>query len=182
MATAYFRPISGTLFSYYGALLDVQPLVEDAFDVLSLQGEGDVLLRHTPNDGEIEVRNGLLVLQGGLETAVYLSLFGGNEDDHGGSNKTYTWWGNLDEPQSAFHYRARTQHLLQSIVAIPANLRRIEDAVKSDLDWMIREKVASSIGVTASMPGVDQIAISIDVLAQGEKSRFNYVDNWKTRL
>ena len=45
--------------------------------------QGDVLLFQTVDDGEINIENGVVEMSGGLETAAYLSLYGGNEDDDG---------------------------------------------------------------------------------------------------
>ena len=45
--------------------------------------QGDVLLFQTIDDGNVEVINGIITMSGGLDTAAYLSLFGGNEEDDG---------------------------------------------------------------------------------------------------
>lgn len=54
---------------------------------------GDVLLFDTEDGGEISVINGLVIADGGFNTAVYLSLFGGNKDDGGEVASGDTWWG-----------------------------------------------------------------------------------------
>ena len=97
--------------------------------------QGDILLFQTVDDGDINVSDGLVEMSGGLGTAAYLSLFGGNEDDDGRKNSTATWWANLNETETTRQYRSETQNLLQAIPAVPANLRRIEDAVRRDLAW-----------------------------------------------
>ena len=45
--------------------------------------QGDVKLIQTNDDGDINIINGVTEMSGGLETTVYLALFGGNEDDNG---------------------------------------------------------------------------------------------------
>jgi hypothetical protein len=45
--------------------------------------EGDVHLFQTVNDGDICVVGGLVEMSSGLDTAAYISLFGGNEQDDG---------------------------------------------------------------------------------------------------
>ena len=55
---------------------------------------GDVILRQTQNDGDICVTGGLVAMDGGLSTAAYLSLFGGNFSDDGSQDNPSTWWGN----------------------------------------------------------------------------------------
>jgi hypothetical protein len=66
-------------------------------------------------------------MSGGLETSAYLSLFGGNEDDAGLSDKTMQWWGNVGAEQ-AKQYRSETQNLLKSLPLTSSNLLRVEAA------------------------------------------------------
>ena len=141
--------------------------------------QGDVLLFQTDNDGEITVTDGIVEMSGGLETAAYLSLFGGNEDDDGLSDNGNTWWGNLDEPDPAMQYRSETQNLLQGIPATTGNLRRIEDAAQRDLQWFLDEKIASSISVVVTIPELNRIKITVNIEAQGEEFNFEFVENWK---
>ena len=141
--------------------------------------QGDVSLFQTDNDGDITVEGGIVTMGGGLETSAYLSLFGGNEDDDGSQGNNATWWANLDEVDPAREYRSETQNLLQALAATSGNLRRIEDAANRDLDWFITNKVASSVNVVASIPGLNKIKLKIDIEAQGEESSFEFVENWK---
>jgi len=141
--------------------------------------QGDVLLFQTNDDGNINVENGIVEMSGGLETTAYLSIFGGNEDDDGLSENGLTYWGNIDEIDPAQQYRSETQYLLQSIPATTGNLRRIEDAVNRDLQWFIDKKIANSITVVVSIPGLNKIKIVINIDALGEESSFEFVENWK---
>jgi phage gp46-like protein len=144
--------------------------------------QGDVLLFQTDDDGEINVENGVVEMSGGLETAAYLSLFGGNEDDDGRDNNALTWWGNLDEVDPVRQYRSETQHLLQSIPATSGNLRRIEDAASRDLAWFTEQNVASSVTVEVSIPGINRVKITVNIEAVGEESSFEFVENWKASV
>ena len=142
--------------------------------------QGDILLLfQTIDDGNIIVEDGIVEMSGGLETAAYLSLFGGNEDDNGLSDTNLIYWGNLDEIDPARQYRSETQHLLQSIPATTGNLRRIEDAANRDLKWFIDKKVASSITVVVTIPGLNKVKIMINIEALGDESSFEFVENWK---
>lgn len=141
--------------------------------------QGDVQLLQTNDDGEIAVVNGVATMSGGLETAAYLSLFGGNEDDDGRKDNPKTWWGNLLEIDSTKKYVSEAQHLLQSIPAVSANLRKIEDAAKKDLNWFLTSKVASSVKVFASIPGLNKITLTVKIDAEGDESEFNFTENWK---
>lgn len=141
--------------------------------------QGDVQLFQTNDDGEITVENGLVTMSGGLDTAAYLSLFGGNEDCTGNEGCSLTWWANLNENDRAFKQISETQFLLKSIPATSNNLRRIENAVSNDLQWMLNKNIASSITVAVSIPGVNKIKIVVDIVAQGVESNFEFVENWK---
>ena len=56
--------------------------------------EGDLLLVDSPDFGEIVIEDGFILSDKAFNTAVYLSLFGGNKDDNGKIKTKKTWWGN----------------------------------------------------------------------------------------
>ncbi len=141
--------------------------------------QGDVSLFQTDDEGDITVEGGIVTMSGGLETSAYLSLFGGNEDDDGREDNPANWWGNIDEVDPTKEYHSETQNLLQALPATTGNLRRTEDAANRDLSWFITSKVASSVTVSASIPGINRIKLTIDIEAQGEESSFEFVENWK---
>ncbi|MGB5733854.1 MAG: hypothetical protein WBM40_05360, partial [Thiohalocapsa sp.] len=72
----------------------------------------DVHLFHTSNGGDINFASDDLetdlALDAGLETAAYLSMFGGNERDPGTLRNAddperadrFQWWGNIGAPDS----------------------------------------------------------------------------------
>lgn len=144
--------------------------------------QGDVTLFQTDDGGDITVRDGVVEMVGGLETAAYLSLFGGNEDDDGLADNPKTWWGNLDEIDPAKQYRSETQNLLRGIPATSGNLRRVEDAAARDLAWFVSSVAASSVTVSASIPGVNRIKLTVNIEAYGDESRFEFVENWKASV
>lgn len=125
----------------------------------------DVLLRQTNDGGDITVEAGLELMSDGLETACYLSLFGGNVDDAGvGERSRAEWWGNVDEPELDRRYRSETQNLIQSIPAVPRNLRRIEQAATRDLAWLVSSGVAKSVSTAASIPAVNRVELAISIV------------------
>lgn len=139
----------------------------------------DVRLYQAADGGEVAFVNGQPVTSDGLETAVYLSLFGGEEQDGGGDDTaSRQWWANLSEPDPARRYRSETQYLLLSVPAIPFNLRRIEDAVVRDLAWMT-EQIATSVRCSVSIPGVNLINILIDVEIDGQVHPFAFTEDWR---
>ena len=141
--------------------------------------QGDVLLVQANDDGEITITGGVAEMTGDFSTAAYLSLFGGNEDDDGISDNGKTYWGNYLEIDPVFKYVSKTQNLLQSLPAVSANLLRIEDAAKSDLEWFLTKKIASSLTVSATIPELNKVEITIAIEAQGEESTFSFTENWK---
>lgn len=129
----------------------------------------DALLTQTADGGELQIENGELALTDGIETAVYLSLFGGNEDDPGlPGNSKKEWWGNLSEADSKRRYRSRTQYLLRRLPATSGNLRRFEDAARADLAWMV-EELGAEISVAASLPSAGSVNLAIEVVLDGLK-------------
>ena len=145
---------------------------------MTLEQQGDVNLFQTTDEGDISVESGLVVMGGGLGTAAYLSMFGGNEDDDGGQDNAANWWGNLDEVDPARQYRSETQNLLQALPATSGNLGRIEDAAGRDLAWFVSEGVANSVSVAASMPGINKVKLTIDI--DGD-STLTFTENWNAR-
>lgn len=137
--------------------------------------QGDVLLYQTVDDGDIVVEGGLIKMTGGLDTAVYLSLFGGNESDDGIADNPLQWWGNFGETEIAKQYRSETQYLLRSIPSTTGNLKRIRDAVDRDLAWLLNTGVARELDVSVGMPGLNKVSISVNV----DGFSVDYVENWK---
>lgn len=140
----------------------------------------DILLFHTDDGGEIDVQNGRFVLDDSPSTAVYLSLFGGNErDDGSAATSSLQWWGNLLEDDRALHYRSETQHHLRILPATPASLRRIEDAATRDLAWMV-DALDAEVIVNASMPALNRIALNVAMTINGETTELNFEQPWRT--
>ena len=144
--------------------------------------QGDVSLFQTNDNGDISVTNGIVRMDSGLETSAYLSLFGGNEKDDGRKDNPDRWWGNIDEEIPARKYVSETQNLLRGIAATSGNLRRIEDAALRDLQWMIDEKIASSVEVATSIPAVNRLKLVVTIEAIGEESRFEFTENWRSAV
>lgn len=138
--------------------------------------QGDVLLYEKSDGGEINVTDGTVEMSGGLETAAYVSLFGGNEADDGSADSPYQWWGNLAETLPERQYRSETQHVINSCPPMPANLVKVEDAAKRDLAWFLTVGAATELEVSASMPGVNRVALRVNL---GADRVFEYTENWR---
>lgn len=139
----------------------------------------DVRLLHAADGGEIESVNGVITMDAGLETAVYLSLFGGNEQDGGlQGDDSKQWWGNLTETDPSRKYRSETQKLLRSIPAIPVNMRRIEDAIGRDLAWMVDSGLASLVSALVTIPGLNRINIAINIEIGDQAYEIVFAEKW----
>lgn len=136
----------------------------------------DVQLFQTDDDGDVEIKGGVVRLTEGIETAVYLSLFGGNEDDSGlDADADLQFWGNFDEPIEARRYRSETQALLRSLPIIPANLKRIEDATTSDLAWLKDSGVATFVIARATMPQLNTVKLQVSVEVDGRAYAYTFL-------
>ena len=144
--------------------------------------QGDVKLFQTDDDGNVSVVDGVMEMSGGLETAAYLSLFGGNDDDDGRDGNPLEWWGNIGENIQARKYRSETQNLIQGLPATTGNLQRIEDAAKRDLAWFLSVGAASSVAVGATIHGLIRVKITVTIEANGEESTFSFTENWKANI
>jgi phage gp46-like protein len=139
----------------------------------------DVDLFQAPDGGEITFKNGLAVMSDGLPSAVYLSLFGGNELDSGEEgDDSQQWWGNCEEQAEARKYRSRTQYLLRALPAIPANLRQVEDAMVADTAWMLDE-FATRIECSARLVAPRRVELEVSVsLGDAEPYVFTIPESW----
>lgn len=134
----------------------------------------DVLLRMGPDGGEITIDAGDLVMSNGLETAALLSLYGGNEQDSGDADSSESWWGNIGELEPARQCRSETQYLLRSLPAVPANLRRIEEAASRDLEWMVDSGVAQSVSVSASIPELNRVRLDVVITTLAKQIQLSF--------
>lgn len=141
--------------------------------------QGDVLIFQSSEDGEINVVDGVVEMNGGLRSAVYLSLFGGNEQDDGLASSRSQYWGNALETDKDFCYRSETQSLLKSLPATSNNLKRLDSAILRDIDWLISGKYATEITNKISLPAVNKVDIVVYItLTSGGVEKYEFSENW----
>lgn len=146
---------------------------------------GDVLIINNPEapggvEFGIEIVNGTMTMTGDFDTAVKLSLWGGNELDDGSADSIEGWWGNLLENEEQFKMVSRTQHLLRSLPLTSASLRQIEEAVAADLNWFLTSGIASSVeNIQATLPAPNHVRITGDIKAVGSEASFSFTENWQ---
>ena len=131
--------------------------------------QGDVLLTNTLDGGEITVENGIVAMDGGLETAVYISIFGGSASP---------WWGDYLETESVYKLTSETEKLKNGLPLTSDNLKRIEEAVLLDIDWLKKEKIVSNLGVSAFIVDINRIQLDVTMEAFGDIESFQYTENW----
>lgn len=134
---------------------------------------GDVLLVNSQGMGEIVLENGLVRDCRDFSTAVYLSLFGGNEKDNAGRDNE-TWWGNLIPGTK------KNEKLISSFYAIVSelpltsnNIKKAVQAAKDDLSWMIEEGIADKIETEIVALNAKKVQLTIIV----SKNNIDFMKN-----
>lgn len=130
---------------------------------------GDVLLNDTLDGPEIDIVNGLIMSDGGFQTAVYLSLFGGNKDDMGEIAVDKSWWGNkLAGTAENQKMVSRFQAFIRSAPITSKNLRIAEAKAKLDLKWLKDDGAADNVDVSIVASEIDKVLMRIDIEKEGE--------------
>lgn len=130
----------------------------------------DILLFQTEDGGEVEVTNGVLTLTNGLETASYLSMFGGDD-----------WFANVLQDSESSRLTGETQTVIDTTPPSSAGLLLIEDAAVRDHAWMIADGLASKVTATATLSGS---VLGIEILVEyddGETNRLDFSLNWTSK-
>lgn len=124
----------------------------------------------------LQVANGDLSPDEGLETAIVISLFTDKRvsDDELPIEETSKrgWWGdafpNVDQDKIGSRL-----WLLERVKRTAETLRKSEDYIKEALNWLIEDGVAASIEVTSSYDENNQLIAAIVVSKpKGRTSRF----------
>lgn len=105
----------------------------------------DLMLIDNGDGGELVLEGGDVKGDGTLLTAVYISLFGG--DNFSNVFETYEQNGEFEES------------LNQPITA--KNLKNVENKAKKSLDWLIQEGIANSVEVSAFGDIKEKINVNI---------------------
>jgi phage gp46-like protein len=106
-------------------------------------------------------------------------LFGGNIQDDGLENSEREWWGNVLDADPAKKIRSLTQHLINNLDQSRNSLLRIQDAVKSDLAWMIEQGLITSLNVDLAVESSSKLNITIQATANSQEIEQRYVINWE---
>ncbi len=142
------------------------------------QYQGDALWGACPDGGDIEIQNGTVIRSGGLSAAVYISMFGGNQEDAGSPDSKLQWWGNYLEEDPDRHIRGRTGTLIAGLPLSSGNLVRLEESTRQDLAWMLSTGVATEIEASAALVAGVDVEITVVVNAFNVSETFVFVENW----
>lgn len=131
---------------------------------------GDILIYGSTEGAEINEIGGYIEMTTGLETAVILSLFGGNDlDDGSESTDALQWWGNDGEPTER-HLRSEFSAAINGGPVNSASIVTIRDAAQRDLD---RDLVATgrskSVTVKARLDSPKRLQLQIQVLTWADE-------------
>ncbi|MBQ3462310.1 MAG: hypothetical protein IJH36_04230 [Clostridia bacterium] len=129
---------------------------------------GDVLLVSTPDGGDIVVEDGLIQDCRNFDTAVYLSLFGGNRNDLDGRPKE-TWWGNLISGTKRNEWmQSEFGAMVTGLPLTSGNLRRAGEAAKRDLQWIQADAGADDITVRLSAEQARRVTLFSEITRDGQ--------------
>lgn len=125
--------------------------------------QGDVLLISTPDGGDLVLEDGLIKDCRNFDTAVYLSLFGGNRDDLDGRPKE-TWWGNLVPGTKRGEWmQGEFGAMATGLPLTGATLRKAADAAGRDLEWIKGDAGADEISVSLSAADGKRVVLSAEI-------------------
>ena len=135
--------------------------------------EGDIFIFNTNPGGTIQVINGEPLMDGGFESAVYLSLFG---------NDNSPWWAN--------EYLEESQQLDGAFIGFISgspksidNLNRARQFALNDLQWFKDEGIADTIDVSVVSLDRQRIELTAELFANGELILQNTFEvNWGLQL
>tara|TARA_R110002012_G_scaffold266403_1_gene449944 strand:- start:74 stop:514 length:441 start_codon:yes stop_codon:yes gene_type:complete len=139
----------------------------------------DLQLVLNGDGGDLVFADNDLVLASGIVESFTVSLFGGNMLDDGLENSEREWWGNVLDAEPAKKIRSLTQHLINTLDQSRNSLLRIQDAVKSDLAWMIEQGLITSLNVDLAVESSNRLNITIQATANSQEIEQRYVINWE---
>lgn len=130
---------------------------------------GDVLLISTLDGADIVVEDGLIKDCRNFDTAAYLSLFGGNENDIDGRQKE-TWWGNLiSGTQRKEWMQSEFGAMVTGYPLTSGNIQKSIAAAERDLEWIKEDAGADEVAV--SLTAQSAKSVRLDVMVAQEKQK-----------
>jgi phage gp46-like protein len=114
-----------------------------------------------------------LTANDGLETAVYLSLFTDRQAEENGG-----WWGDA-VPVVPGDLMGSRLWLLGRAKQSESTLRRAEEHAREALKWLLDDRVAATVTVTAAFVGVGVLELTATLARPGgDAVRYQYDYTW----
>lgn len=133
--------------------------------------EGDVLLKMTNDGADLVIENALVACDRHFDTAVLLSLFGGNMEDDGRVESTAGWWGNYtgtgDAESAGRKLVSKYQAVTTSGPLTASSAKAAVSAAKEDLAWLIDEGVCDAMEITGEIAGVKTLTLAVTCIKEG---------------
>ena len=142
--------------------------------------QGDILIKSTPDGADIVLEDGLIQDCRGFETAIFLSLFGGNEKDL--NKKTNeTWWGNLVEGTKENEWiHSELNAMVKGLPITSGNIKKARDAAQRDLSWIKDDAGADEINIFLHAENPTKTKLTAEILKNNSKiNTSEYEFQWK---
>ena len=132
--------------------------------------DGDLLLTMTEDGADIAVIAGQPAMDGGLSTAVLLSLW-----------TLPGWWGDALTDDPAEKGGCELETALQGTLSVQTMLDA-EEAVRKALAWMVTAGIAARVTVAGQIPRADVLYLTITIdEPSGTAASLRYSLNWRNQ-
>ena len=128
----------------------------------------DIYLKPTPTGENIIVNAGQPQMSGGLDNAVYMSLF------------TADFWANDSAIPDQVYDSGLPAIIGGGLLNNKIRLDLISEAIRVT-NWLITAGIADSIDVTAEIPAVGTLYLAVQVNEPQRTTEFKYGINWDTQ-
>lgn len=145
---------------------------------------GDLLLEWDPLAGaaDLVVEDNDLATDGGLETAVLISLFTDRRADDGdvlpsGETDRRGWWGDVFPSVDGDQIGSRLWLLSRATAA--EFVAQSPEIIREALQWMLDDLVSDAIDVTAELLDVNTAALAISIHRPNtNQTTYRFLYNW----
>lgn len=129
----------------------------------------DIYLKPTSSGQDINVSAGMPQMSGGLDNAVYMSLF------------TVDYWGNDSADDTSGKYDSTIPTIIsEATLTNQARLNIIAEAERVTA-WLVSDGIVDSITVSAEIPEVGWLYLAVQCDEPERTINFKYGVNWDTQ-
>ena len=135
--------------------------------------QGDIFIFNNDSGGEIQVRNGEPEMDGGFESAVYLSLFGNDNSE---------LWMNEYFSESQKLTGAFIGFILANAKTI-STLNQAQEFAHQDLQWFLNDGIADTIEIDLISTDRQRVDLTVEIFTDGDTVFKNTFEvNWGFQL